>query len=308
MRRSSALILASCVLLLDAVGCQRTESPSTPKESTEPHRATTVVIGLLPEQNIFRQMDRYEPIARYLGRKAGVQVTLTILPRYGNIVSSFVSSGMDGAFFGSFTYALAHTKLGVEALARPEGLDGVSTYYGMIFVRKDSGIRTVEDMRGRRFAFVDKATTAGYLLPLAYFAEHGKDHRSHLRESYFAGTHEDVIFDVLNRKADIGAAKNTVFARLAASDERIAKELIVLAESPRVPENALAVRKDLDSTIKRALRDALVTMADDPEGAAVLKTFGARRFIRTEDSDYRPVYEYARQIKLDLSSYHYSND
>jgi phosphonate transport system substrate-binding protein len=273
-----------------------------------PRQQTTVLIGLLPEQNIFKQMDRYEPLARYLGRKTGVQVQLTILPRYGNITSTFVSSGMDGAFFGSFTYALAHTKLGVEALARPEGLDGVSTYYGMIIARKDGGIRTVEDMRGKRFAFVDKATTAGYLLPLAYFAEHQKDHRTFLRESYFAGTHEDVIYDVLYRKADIGAAKNTVFARLAAGDPRVANELIVLAESPRVPENALAVRKDLDSSLKTALRAALVTMADDPEGAAVLKTFGARRFIRTEDADYRPVYEYARQIKLDLASYQYQNE
>jgi phosphonate transport system substrate-binding protein len=80
---------------------------------------------------------------------------------------------------------------------------------------------------------VDKATTAGYLLPLAYFKKNGiRDYRAYLKETYFAGTHEDVIYDVLNKKADIGAAKNTVFERLAKTDERILKELLILEKSP----------------------------------------------------------------------------
>jgi phosphonate transport system substrate-binding protein len=79
---------------------------------------------------------------------------------------------MDGAFFGSFSYTLAHAKLGVEVLVRPENLKGISSYHGLIFVRKDSRIRTAKDMKGKRFVFVDKATTAGYLLPLDYFLEH----------------------------------------------------------------------------------------------------------------------------------------
>ncbi len=56
---------------------------------------------------------------------------------------------MDGAFLGSFTYALAHAKLGLEVIARPELVDGTSTYHGLIFVRKDSGIKTIKDMKGK---------------------------------------------------------------------------------------------------------------------------------------------------------------
>ena len=160
-------------------------------------------------------MERYEPLAGYLSKKIGVKIKLKVLPRYGNIINNFVSGGMDAAFFGSFTYALAHAKLGVEVLARPENGEGISSYHGIIIVRKDSHIETAEDMRGKRFAFVDKATTAGYLLPLAYFKKHGiGNYRSYFKETYFAGTHEDAIYDVLNKKTDIGAAKNTVFERL----------------------------------------------------------------------------------------------
>jgi phosphonate transport system substrate-binding protein len=308
--RTPVVIQLLAVLLLSIVvsGCKRTEEQPAPAPAVEPGRGKALLIGLIPEQSLFKQMDRYEPLARYLSRKTGIEIKLVILPRYGNIISNFRSAKMDGAFFGSFTYALAHEKLGVEVLARPEGLDGTSTYHGMIFVRKDSGIGSVEQMEAKRFVFVDKATTAGYLLPLAYFQQHRKNYRTFLREYYFSGTHEDAIYDVLNKKADIGAAKNTVFDRLARSDKRISEELLVLAQSPEVPENALAVRKGLDSALKSRIQNELMTMESDPEGAKVLKAFGARRFILTRTSDYQAVYDYARDSNLNLATYDYLND
>lgn len=303
-----ALLLLFLCSLFAASGCTKKDAPPAPKPAAERNQGKKLLIGLIPEQSLFKQMERYEPLARYLARKTGIEIKLVILPRYGNIISNFRSAKMDGAFFGSFTYALAHEKLGVDVLARPEALDGASTYHGLIFVRKDSGIVSADQMQGKRFAFVDKATTAGYLLPLAYFQKHKKDFRTVLREYYFSGTHEDAIYDVLNKKADIGAAKNTVFDRLARSDKRISDELLVLAHSPDVPENALAVRRGLDSAVTSRIQGELLAMDSDPEGARVLKEFGARRFILTRNSDYRPVYEYARDISLDLATYDYLND
>jgi len=294
---------ALCLLLL--AGC----SPKEPPAPASKPPVKKLVIGLIPEQNIFRQMERYEPLMAYLGGKTGVRFELMVLPRYGNIIGNFQTSKMDGAFFGSFTYALAHAKLGVEVLARPVASDNSSTYYGIILVRKDSPIRTARDMKGKRFAFVDKATMAGYLLPLKYFHENGiPDYRKYLKEAYFAGTHEDVISDVLNRKADIGAAKSTVFARLARVDPRISNELLVLARSPEVPENGLAVRKDIDPSFRNQLREVLLDMHRDPDGKKVLDQFGAQRFIETKDEDYRPVMKYAEDIHLDLATYDYLND
>lgn len=294
------LLVITCLSLLMTAGCSEPKAPAP--RPAPPAEGRTLTIGLIPEQNIFRQMERYEPLAGYISKKIGIKIKLKVLPRYGNIIDNFVSAGMDGAFFGSFTYALAHAKLGVEVLARPEDKEGISAYHGLLLVRKDSRIRSVEDMRGKRFAFVDKATTAGYLLPLAYFKRHGiADYRTYLKETYFAGTHEDVIDDVLNKKADIGAAKNTVFDRLAKAEARYRNELVVLDTSPNVPENSLAVKKDLAADVKKQLQEALLKMHDDPEGRAVLDTFGARKFIETTDRDYATVFTYAKEIGLDLS-------
>lgn len=298
------LLIAWCMGVMLLAGCG--DKKATTVKNQAPRK--TLVIGLIPEQNIFRQMERYEPMAKYLQARTGYKINLVVLPRYGNIIDNFVSKGMDGAFFGSFTYTLAHAKLGVEVIARPEDMDGVSTYYGLIFVRKDSNIRTAADMKGKRFAFVDKATTAGYLLPLEFFHKNGiKDMHAFFAETYFAGTHEDAIYDVLNRKADIGAAKNTIFERLAKIDSKIGENLVILQRSPQVPENSLALRGDIGADVKKNLRDALLNMHNDPEGKKVLKDFGAQKFIPTTEADFEPVHRYAKEIRLDLSSYDYTN-
>jgi phosphonate transport system substrate-binding protein len=298
------LFILIALSVVTSTGCSN--SGKTPAQQATSKR--TLLIGLIPEQNLFRQMERYEPLAAYLSEKTGTQITLTVLTRYGNIIDNFVTGKLDGAFFGSFTYALAHAKLGVQVIARPEGLDGVSSYHGLIFVRKGSGITSYRDMKGKRFAFVDKATTAGYLFPLAYFQKRGVNYRTYLKKSYFTGTHEDAILDVLNKKADIGAAKNTVFERLSQSDARIKNDLIVLEESFKVPENALALRNDLDDHLLKKFKSALLEMDRDPAGIEVLKIFGAKRFIETTEADYQPIYRTAQEIQLNLTAYDYRND
>jgi len=295
MRLLIRLSLLLCLFVVLTAGCKKSDSP--PREAEKTTDEKTLLIGLIPERNIFEQIEQYEPLADYLSRKTGIKIKLKVLTRYGSIVDNFVEQKLDGAFFGSFTYTLAHAKLGVEPLARPENIQGVSTYYGLIFTRKDSGIRNAADMKGKTFAFVAKATTAGYLLPLAFFKDNGiEDYRGFLKEAYFTGTHEDTIYDVLNKKADIGAAKNTVYYEMARANARIEEELAVLARSPDVPENGLAVRNDLSSSTKKILKETLLNMHNDEDGMNVLKQFGAKRFIETKDADYQSVYDYIKKV------------
>ncbi|MCJ7618064.1 MAG: phosphate/phosphite/phosphonate ABC transporter substrate-binding protein [Desulfobacterales bacterium] len=270
---------------------------------------TTLHLGLIPEHDIFHQLERYEPLADYLSKKIQANINLVILTRYGNIVDNFVSGGLDAAFFGSFTYTLAHSKLGVEVIARPENNLGISEYYGIIFVRKVSGIRSIKDMKGKILACVDKATTAGYLFPMAYFKKNGiADYKRFFKETYFTGTHEDAIYDVLDGKAHIGSAKNTVFLRAADLDPRINNELDIIAESSKVPENGLAVRKDLDESLKKKLKEALLNMDKESDGIKVLNDFGVKRFIETSDIDYVNVYKLLNHIGIKLSTYEYMNE
>jgi phosphonate transport system substrate-binding protein len=215
---------------------------------------------------------------------------------------------MDGAFFGSFTGALALQKLGVIPLARPVNLDGSSTYRGHLFVRTDSGIRGVKQLRGKRMAFVDRATTAGYVFPLAYLRKNGiPSPDGFFGEYYFTGSHDAAIAAVLERKADVGAAKHSVFDRMVRESPAIARELTILADSPPVPSNGLCVRRDLDLVLQASLKRALLDLEQDPDGDEVLTQFGALRFIETTAEDYAPVVDLAREAGIDLKRYDYRN-
>jgi len=268
-----------------------------------------LLIGLIPEMNVFTQMERFKPLAEYLSKKTGAEVNITILSRYGNIIERFQSEKMDGAFFGSFTGALAIQKLGVDPLARPVNLDGSSTYHGYLFVRKDSGIKKVADMKGKKMAFVEKATTAGYIFPIAYFKKNGVTNiDTFFSEYYFTGSHDAAIYAVLDKKADIGAAKHSVYDRVRRTDPRVDKELVILAESAKVPSNGLCVRKGLDRQLKEKLKKTLLTIDTDPEGRVVLQKFGAIKFIETTVADYAPVFDLAKKAGIDIRTYDYKND
>jgi phosphonate transport system substrate-binding protein len=267
-----------------------------------------LLIGLLPELNIFKQKARFQLLGDYLSHQVGVPVRFTILSRYGNILERFQTEKMDGAFFGSFTGALAIEKLGVVPLARPINLDGSSTYQGYLLVRRDSGIRRVEDMRGKRMAFVDRATTAGYAFPLAWLRERGiLSYETYFKEHYFTGSHDAAVDAVRTGAADVGAAKHSVYNRMRQENPALDKELLVLAESAPVPSNGLGVRRDLDPKLQARLREALLSLHEEPEGAAVLKQFGALRFIRTTAEDYQPVLDMAKKAGIDMKRYDYRN-
>lgn len=265
-------------------------------------------IGLIPETNVFEQVDRYSLLADHLSTQIGRPIELTMLSRYGNIVQRMASKEVDAAFLGSFTGALASAQLGMRPIARPINLDGSSTYWGYIFVRKDSGIANVREMRGRRLALVERATTAGYVFPAAYLQRHGVGNiEDYFGEVQFWGSHDASINAVLSGKADVGAAKNTVWEHLAQENPRVGSELIILATSPKVPSNGLFISPEVDPTIAEKIRSTLLELHRSPEGGQILAKLRARGFVSTDTESYRPVFELAQEAGLEILTYSYVN-
>jgi len=268
----------------------------------------SITIGLLPEMNVFKQKQRFEPLAAYLSEHMGIAVKLSILSRYGNIIERIKEEKVDGAFLGSFTGALAISQLGVVPLARPVNNDGTSTYFGYIFARKNSNIKETADMKGKTLVLVERATTAGYVFPLAWFKLQGvKDINTYFSDHFFAGSHDAAIDAVLNNEADVGAAKNTIYERMQKLHPRVDKELVILASSPRVPSNGLCVSKNFPEKYKKQLKNLLLNLHQDKKGIEVLQILGAERFVATNKEDYQPVLDLAAEAGIDLKKYDYYN-
>jgi len=261
---------------------------------------------LIPEKNIFEQQKRYKYITDYLSSKMDMNFIVEIMANYGDISDAFIDGKADVGFFGSFSYVLTHTKAGVEPIVRPVLLNNDSTYRGYIFVRKDSNIETVKDMKNKSLILVDKATTAGYIFQLFYFKYFGiKDLKDYFSRISFARSHDAAAWAVYAGEADIGGAKDHVFNSLSEEYPDFKEQMMILAESPEVPSNGLAVRKDLNPAIKLRIKTLLLSLHETPEGQMVLKNFGAQKFIETSNDDYVVLYNMVKQLGIDLQEYSY---
>jgi phosphonate transport system substrate-binding protein len=264
----------------------------------------TLRLLLVPEKNTFEQRRRYKYITDYLSQKMEMNVVVEIMANYGEISTAFQEGRADAGFFGSFSYVLTHAKAGIEPIARPVWLNGNSTYRGYIFVRKDSGIETVKDMKNKNLVLVDRVTTAGYIFQRYYFKFYGitnlEDYFSRIS---FARSHDAAAWAVYTGEADIGGAKNHIFNSLQEEYPDFKEQMMILAESPEVPSNGLAVRKDLNPAIKLRLKILLLTLHETAKGQEVLKNFKALKFVKTTNNDYEVLYNMVKELGIDLYDY-----
>jgi phosphonate transport system substrate-binding protein len=255
-----------------------------------------LLIGIEPEHNIFDQMKRYRSLASHLSDQLGVKVKLTIMSRYGEVIKRFKALKLDGAFLTSYTATLGINQLDLEPVANPVNLTGESTSQGYIFIRKDSVIPSVLDLEGSSIVFVDPASMEGYLFPLVFFQQHGvKNINKFFQRSYFSGSHESTIFAVLDGRADVGAAKDTVFNRLVSKDFSIEQDLEIIARSPKVPEITLCIKTGLDQDLKKKLSKILLHMDKTDDGRKVLQQFKASSFVKSNKEDFIIIEKMARK-------------
>lgn len=265
-----------------------------------------LLLGLIPEENIFNQVKRHRPLAQYLTKKLGIKVKLTVLSRYPHLITRFERRKLDGAFFGIFTSVLAEESLDIEPVARPVNLEGKSTATSYIFVRSDSGIRNIADLMGKKAAFVDKVTATGYLYMLSYMKNNGINNPlSYLSNHTLTGSHVSTVYTVHSRQADVGCAKGRIVDKVLEEDKLLKEEIRILAKSPELPDNTLYIRKALPIQLKLKIQQTLLDMDKDPEGRKILEHYGSSRFIEAKSSDFDIVRKMARDLGINIKNFKY---
>jgi phosphonate transport system substrate-binding protein len=297
------IILLILVLLLTASCSDSSVSINETKPAVI--REKTITIAILPEQNVFEQKKRYEPLAEYLSGALNVNVKIKLLDSYGSIYDEIKNKTIDGAFFGSFNYVLTKARAYIEPVGRPAEMDDNTKYRGVIFTRKDSGL--TEDIRtwkGRKAAFVHEVTTAGYVFPAWYLKKHGvSGFEGYFKKIIFSGSHDAAILSVFKGEAEIGAAKDLILKKLLSENPAIKNEIIILASSMSVPSNTLCVRGDLDKKMKEDLKRELLSMHSAGSGKDALKALNASGFVETSDSEFDILRQMAKDIGIDIKTY-----
>jgi len=305
------ILLAGFFLISQFIGCfnnediKKVDLNKVEEIENQPKESLRIKIGLVPEEDIRKMAQRYQPLVEYLSKKINQKVVLVFLDTYGEVCDKFIYKQLDAAFFGSFSYALTHVKAEVEPIARPDYY-GTSTYRGLIIVREDSSIKNVSDMKGKRLALVHRATYAGYLYPLYYFKKHGVENlQDYFFKVTYAGSHDKAIYSLLRNEADIATPKDLIYQRIIKENPDLEKKLTILSASDSVPSNTLCVSKYLEPGLKNKLKDALLNLDNDPEAKVALESLGAARFVETKDTDYQNLYDTIKALGIDLNAYPY---
>ncbi len=170
--------------------------------------------------------------------------------------------------------------------------EGKTAYKARFYVRESSGIKSVEELRGRTVAFVDPASSSGYIYPMVLLIKRGlvrdRDPKTFFKDALFAGTHEAALRAVLQGRVDV-ATTFDLAPQVHLKEPALVSQLTAIAETPEIPEAGICARPGLPPAALQALKRALLGMKK-PEHAAALKgIYDIDGFAEARDADYDPV-------------------
>lgn len=245
--------------------------------------------------------EKSELIKAYLEANTPYKYQVSIPASYVVVVEAFGTARADIASLNTFGYILANEKYGAQALITVIRF-GSETYQAQIIAKADSKIKELKDLAGKKFAYVDPASTSGYLLPAKLF----KDGAIELKETVFANKHDNVVTMVYQGQVDAGATFYTPPEDGKIQDARrlvltqfpdVEKKVKIVKLTDSIPNDPIVFRKDLPEEMKNKVADALVAYVKTPEGKETFHAmYGVTDLTRSTDSKYDSVREILKAL------------
>ena len=246
---------------------------------------------LTPSQKPTDLMATGEEFGQVLGKLVGVPVRVTVASDYAAVIEALRNRTADLAFVHPGGYVLASREAKATIVAK-NLWHGKSSFTSRIYVRRDAGIKTVEDLRGKTIAFVDPASSSGYIYPMVLLIKRGlvtnRDPKSFFKEVVFSGAHDASMRALLNGHVDAIASFDMAreqYLKDIAERER----LIFVAETEPIPEAGIAARDGLDPATFAKVRAALLQIRGPAHAALLKRLYEIDGFETAEDREYDPV-------------------
>ena len=285
--KTVALVLVSCALLLSAC-TKKTAELGSAENPVKLHFVPSVDAKVIEENS--------KTFKDFLEKNTPYKFEVTIPQSYVAVVEAFGTKRADVAAFNTFGYVLAHEKYGAEArmTVMRHGLD---TYQSQFIVKTDSPIKTLADLNGKKIAFVEPASTSGYLLPLKTLNEKSIKPK----ETVFAGKHDNVVSMVYQGQVDAGAtfyspphkdeagvmkmedARRLVLTQYPDVEQKVR----ILDLSEPIKNDPVVFRKDMPEEMKTKIVDTMIAFVGTPAGKDAFKAiYGITDVKRATDADY----------------------
>jgi phosphate/phosphite/phosphonate ABC transporter binding protein len=227
----------------------------------------------------------YSPLAEYLAKEIGEKVTI-VVPKDFEAFKDVVKAGkVDIAFANPLIYVQVKEKSNIEPLALSSEVKSGTRFRGIIIVRKDSGFSRVQDLRGRKFIFVDNDSAAGYIFQMLLLSKAGFDVDKDISRLPFAKKHDNVIAAVFNKTADAGGLREDELGK--AKDNLDISQLRIVAYTDYFPNWPLFATARLNPGLAAKIKAALLRLKpNDPQNEKILGPARLTGFVPVSDKDY----------------------
>lgn len=259
------------------------------------HAQQTLTLGLIPSEDPRTVITDTQAMVERLQQTLKMEVKPFVATDYNGVIEAMRAKKLDIAFYGPFSYVLAAQVADAEAFViAPMGKAG-ATYKSVIIARKDHNIRTLADLKGKNFAFVDPSSTSGHLFPKAGLLKAGYDPDTYFGRVIFSGGHDASVVAVQNNKVDAAAIADALLDVAIARGVVNKDEIVVVWTSDPIPGPPFAMRKDLPPETKKRIIAAFADLKDIPWGKQSIGHFEP-----VNDSAYNVVRDTAKLLNLDL--------
>jgi phosphonate transport system substrate-binding protein len=279
----SVLLIASVI----ATGCHKPSSSSAISK--------TLRMSMIPTTDPGKVIRESQPLVAYLEREVGAKIDLSVPINYAAVVEAIANDQVDIAYLGGFTYVQASKRSSVVPLVQRER----DTHFHSLFItHTESGINSLGDLKGRRFAFGDVNSTSGHLMP-EYFMREAHVDEEVISKAIYSGGHDATALAVANRKVDAGALDETVYQKMVADGKLDAKQVKVFYTTPPFFDYVWVARKTLDPSTALSFSSAMLKLhASDATQKAILELLNATSYVRAVDGDYDKLRQAATEAGL----------
>lgn len=255
--------------------------------------AAEVKLGILPRLDPVQLYTMFSPLAAYLSAETGEKVSI-VIPRD---FESFQRAVRNGQLHLGFSNSIVYIKLKKDMPIRPLGVavehKAGARFRGAVIVRKDSGIRTLQDLRGKKLVFVDKDSAAGYIFPMLLLHRAGLDVHKDFEVLPFAKKHDNVASAVFHGAADAGGIREDDLGKMESSIDLT--RIRIVAYTDYYPNWPLFAAPVLDPAVGARIKTALLKLKNRSALAQkVLAPADILGFEPAADADYEKLRSAAR--------------
>ncbi|NFO04820.1 phosphate/phosphite/phosphonate ABC transporter substrate-binding protein [Clostridium botulinum] len=241
-----------------------------------------VIVGINPFTSPADIKKMYLPILERLLKGINLTPRMIIVKDYDALSDQIKKGTIDMGWFSPFAYVIAKSKANVTPLVTPR-VNGKTYYNGYIIANKNSGIKTLSDLKNKSFAYVDKNSASGYLYARHILKANKMNPDRLFSDVSFAGSHDNVINGVLNGSFDAGATYNEALDKAKENGVNL-DDLIIVSMTDNIQKDAIAVSPDMDLERAEAIKNAFVQF-DNFQGI----TTPVNGFVEANDTDYNLI-------------------